>query len=302
MREYPLVLERLLDTPLLAHPEKARVVAGVVLARQGVEVNVAASARFTAAKAGPLQERRMTEGREREPYMFDPGSGIAVIPVSGSLAHRVGYIGKSSGVMGYDGIAAAFGHAMDNPSVRGVMLDIHSPGGEVHGAFQLADRIAAARGAKPVIAMVDEMAYSAGYMLAAACEEVWLAADTAGVGSIGAVVVHASYQQMLESEGIKVTIIKFGARKADGNPFEDLPAEARDAAQARIDTIGKAFVARVAAWRGVGAGKVRATEAGIFLGAEGVKAGLADGIAPPADVFDALAAKVNPGRMVRLVA
>lgn len=294
--DLPHVMARLINEPILAHPAKAEVFVGAILRHRGIEVNVAASAEFVQApKAGPLQERRMVQRSGGEPYLFDPNSGIAVIPVKGSLAHKQGYIGASSGVMGYDGIGAQFQAALDSPSVKGIIVDEHTAGGEVHGAFQLADRIHAARGKKPIVALVDEMAYSAGYLIAAACDEIWLASSTAGVGSIGAVVVHLSFEKMLENEGVKATVIAFGKRKADGNPFQDLPEEARKQAQARIDYIGNEFVSRVARWRGISEDTVRETEAGVFLGQDGVKAGLANGIADPVSVFTALTRKINPG-------
>jgi len=288
--DYPHVLSRLINEPLLAHPTKAEVVVAAVLRRQGVEVNVAASAEFVQApKAGPLQEKRMVDRSGGMPFLFDPSSGIAVINISGSLAHKQGFIGKSSGVMGYDGIGAQFQTAMDSTMVRGIILDHHTAGGEVHGAFQLADRIFAARGRKPIIAVSDEMAYSAGYLLACAADEVWLASSTAGVGSIGAVVVHMSYQTMLEAEGIKATVFRFGERKADGNPFEDLSADAADRIQARIDYLGREFVGRVAKWRGISEKAVIDTQAATFVGQEAVRLRLADGIADPIDVFQAFA-------------
>lgn len=294
MPGFPMIADRLFGEPLLMHPTKAQVVGSVIARRMGVEVNVSASAEFVQApKMGPLQERRMVDHADGMPFLFDPSSGIAVIPITGSLAHRQGHIGKSSGVTGYDGISAQFQSALDQPMVRGIVLDMHTPGGEVHGAFQLADRIAAARGRKPVIAISDEMAYSAGYLIASAAEEVWLASSTAGVGSIGAVVVHMSFEKALDAEGITTTVITFGERKADGNPFKDLDAAAADRIQGRIDYIGREFVSRVARWRGISEKAVTDTQAGTFVGQEGVRLRLANGIADPIDVFRAFAQDIS---------
>lgn len=295
MPEYPRLLERLVGTPLLALPSKAEVVAGVVLRRQGVEVNVAASAEVVQGgpKAGPLQRRQL---QARGGFLYDPDTRIAVVEVLGSLAHRQGYVGASSGVMGYDGIDACFAEAVESPSVRAIVLDIDSPGGEVAGAFQLADRIAAARGRKPIIAVADEMAYSAAYLLAAACDEIWLASPVAGVGSIGAVVVHLSFQGALEAEGIRSTIFTFGKQKAEGNPFKDLAPDAAGRIQDRIDYVGREFVSRVARWRALSPKAVTDTEAGCFYGADAVKRRLANGVADPMAVFDALAQQIGTAR------
>lgn len=307
MPDYTLVLERLINTPLLAHPDKALTVASLVLRRQGVAVNVDTQALAVnnppKQTAGPAQERRLRErhaawyaegyAEDETPYLVH--QGVAVIEVTGSLAHRQWRIGKSEsgGVMGYDGIGAQFDGALSDPNVAAIYLDVHSPGGEVHGCFQLADRIFAARGTKPIVAVADEMAYSAAYALACACDEVWLASETAGAGSIGAAWVHFSFERMLKGDGVKPTIFQSGGRKLDGNPLEDLAPEAVERFQAEVDRTGRLFEARVAAWRGLSENAVRGLEAACFTGQEAVDLGLADGIAPPAEIFNALAAEAG---------
>lgn len=293
MSDYTHVLEHLLNTPLLAHEEKALTVAGVVLGRHGVEVNVAVDASVVnQPKAGPLQEevlRRRYEMDGGKPFLFAPVLGVAVIEITGSLSHRQWRIGKSSGVMGYDGIGAQLDAALRDPEVRAIALDVHSDGGEVAGAFQLADRIFAARDVKPIVAIADERAFSAAYLLSAAAGEVWLASEVAQVGSIGAVVVHMSFEEMIRNEGVKVTVIRSAPQKAEGNPYEDLSAPALARVQARIDAVAAPFVSRMAAWRGLTEQAIRATEAGTFMGRDAVAAGLADGIADPIDIILALA-------------
>lgn len=294
MRDYPHVLSRLIHTPLMAHPVKAQIVTSVVLQRAGIEVNIG----VTDAQFGPLQEERLRDqladwqrlGYEfgDKPYLFDRASGTAVIDVIGSLAHRQGIVGASSGVLGYDWIGAQFGAADTDSEVRQIIFDIHSGGGEVSGCFQLADRIAAAT--KTTIALSNEMAFSAAYALAAACDQVMLASDTSAVGSIGVCALHVSYEKWLKNEGIKPTIIKAGAHKDDGNPFEDLPADVLARIQADIDAINDLFVARVANWRGVSENSVRAMNADEFRGRLALGAGLADAIASPEEITAALAA------------
>jgi capsid assembly protease len=89
-----------------------------------------------------------------------------VIEIAGVLIHRGGWIEQSSGQTSYEGITAQIEAAASDPGVRGLALEIDSFGGEVAGVFDLADRIRAIRGAKPVWAFVAEHALSAGYALA----------------------------------------------------------------------------------------------------------------------------------------
>ena len=98
--------------------------------------------------------------------------GIAVIEISGVLIHRGSWIGQSSGQTSYEGIAAQIEAAAKDPAVRGLALEIDSFGGEVAGVFDLADRIRAIRASKPIWAFVAEHAFSAGYALWSAPEDV----------------------------------------------------------------------------------------------------------------------------------
>lgn len=290
MRDYPHVLSRLINTPLLAHPAKAQIIADVVLRRSGVEINLSAAD----PTLGPLQEETLVRWQNmgcemgERPYLFDARTGTAVIEVTGSLAHRQMQIGESSGVMGYDWIGAQFGAAESDADVKRMIFDTHSCGGEVSGCFQLADRIAAT--GKPTIGLANELAFSAAYAIVGACDQVILASDTAQVGSVGAIAIHVSYAGELKIAGVKPTIIVSGSHKADGNPFQDLPDDVRAAIQARIDFIGDLFVTRMAAWRGLSETAVRDTQAACFMGREALGIGFADAIASPEQIFAALAA------------
>ena len=200
-----------------------------------------------------------------------------MIEIAGVLIHRGGWIGQSSGQTSYEGIAAQFEAAAGDPAVRGIALEIDSFGGEVAGVFDLADRIRAIRGTKPVWAFVAEHAFSAGYALASQADRILLP-RTAAVGSIGVVVMHADLSGQLDQDGVRVTLIHSGQHKVDGNPYEPLPENVRDDIQREIDVLRFLFAETVAAGR---AGRLSqeaalATEAATFRGTDAVAAGLAD--------------------------
>jgi ClpP class serine protease len=130
------------------------------------------------------------------------------------------------------------------------------------------------------VAIVDENAYSAAYALASAADQIFVP-KTGGVGSIGVITMHVDVTKALEEMGIKVTTVQYGSRKSDSYPTTPLSEEARARIQQDIDTMGELFVETVARNRGIAAEKVRATEAGCFLGAAGVEQGLADGVMSP---------------------
>jgi signal peptide peptidase SppA len=223
--------------------------------------------------ADGLTERLQQHGDAPYPVV----DGIAVIEIAGVLIHRGGWIGQSSGQTSYEGIAAQIEAATRDPSVRAVALEIDSFGGEVAGAFDLADRIRAIRGTKPVWAFVAEHAFSAGYALASQADRILLP-RTGAVGSIGVVVMHADLSGQLDQDGVRVTLIHSGQHKVDGNPYEPLPENVRDDIQREIDVLRFLFAETVAAGR---AGRLSqdaalATEAATYRGVDAVAAGLAD--------------------------
>jgi signal peptide peptidase SppA len=225
--------------------------------------------------------------------------GIAVIEISGVLIHRGGWIGQSSGQTSYEGIAAQIEAAASDPSVRGLALEIDSFGGEVAGVFDLADRIRAIRGSKPVWAFIAEHAFSAGYALASQADRILLP-RTGAVGSIGVVVMHADLSGQLDQDGLRVTLIHSGRHKVDGNPYEPLPKNVRDDIQREIDVLRFLFAETVAAGR---TGRLSqeaalATEAATYRGADAVAAGLADEVTDLAQGFAAFRQRVSATPML----
>ena len=210
--------------------------------------------------------------------------GVALIPVSGCLVHGSGYGFSGMAETPYAAIRSAFAAALDADDVTAIALHIDSPGGEVSGCADLADAIYAARGIKPIHAIVDDLAASAAYWIASAADRVVLS-RTGVVGSVGVIALHADVTRALDAAGVKITILQYGARKSDGASTTPLTSAAQKRMQADIDTMGELFVASVARNRALRARDVRDTEAGTFLGRDAVRAGLADAVMSPDEAF-----------------
>lgn len=259
------VMSRVFDTPMLAAPAWIATLADALRASDPFD--------FFA---------------DDDPPRAESVGSIALIPVRGGLAQRGGWFS-----WGYDEVRADIDRALADESVRGIMLDVDSPGGEVAGNFALTDYIAGLRGGdKPVWARVDEQATSAAYNIAAAAERVY-ATESASVGSIGVVMAHESYEGALAKAGIKVTYIHAGAHKADGNPAEDLTPEVQAEVQRRVDHIYAGFVSRVAANRDMSEASVRATEARIYTAADALDLKLVDDILGADEALAAFAAHLT---------
>jgi signal peptide peptidase SppA len=230
-----------------------------------------------------------------DPYDVDPTSGVATIEVHGALVKSAESIwAQLCGCPSYEGLGAAFAQALGDPSVKSIVFDIDSPGGEIEGCFDLADQIYSARGTKPIAALVNENAFSAAYAIASAADRIYVP-RTGGVGSIGVICEHWDYSGLLEQMGIKVTAIYAGDHKNDGSPFEPLSTEAKASIQGHVDTMNGLFVSTVARNRAMSAEKVQGTQAAIYFGVSGaLESGLADVVASPAEAM-ALVSMAKPG-------
>lgn len=300
MMHHAQIAQRAFNTPLMVDPAKALAflsglgprITGQEITFQGLQVDnadqTAASLPARASLFGnDLAQRHQRSGSQ--PYAVV--DGIAVIEITGTLVHRGAWIGQSSGLTSYEGIAAQLQAALADPGVRGVALDIDSFGGEVAGAFDLADRIRAARAQKPVQAFVAEHALSAGYVLASQADRIVLP-RTGAVGSIGVVALHTDMSGALDQKGIAVTLIHAGAHKVDANPCQPLPEAVLGQMQRELEVVRFLFAETVAAGRRdrLTHSAALATEAALFRGADAIAAGLADDLADPVTAFRSFAA------------
>lgn len=217
--------------------------------------------------------------------------GILHVPVKGVLLNNFPFA-YGNYATGYEYIWEAVKRGVGDSEVKGIALVIDSGGGLVSGNFALVDKIFAVRGQKPIRSFANEHAYSAAYSIASVGDTITVA-RTGGVGSIGVVVVHMEYSQMLEDAGIKTTIIRSKPGKMEGNPYEVLGKDAEGRIKARVDEFHNQFVAMVARNRGMSVEAVDATNALTFMAQEAIDNGLADEIGTFDDAITAFVATIN---------
>jgi capsid assembly protease len=260
MFNLPHVASRVFGTPLMIARAKLEVILGVLAPRLA-----SGTLEPINAETEPPSQTSVTVER------------IAVVSVIGTLVNRSGYLDAASGLLAYGDIGNAVASAIDDPSVRGVILDLDSPGGEVGGLFDLVEQIRASKSAsvKPLWAVANESALSAAYAIASVAERLYVT-RTGEVGSIGVVAVHVDETGADTKAGLAWTFVFAGARKVDANAHEPLSERARAAIQADVDSLYGELCALVAANRGLSNSAVRGTDAAIYRGELAVRAGLAD--------------------------
>jgi capsid assembly protease len=215
---------------------------------------------------------------------------IAVINIDGFISQKPNIFTLLFGGTSTEALAATVRAAMAEPSVGAVVLSVDSPGGVVFGTPEAAAALRGARGGKPFIAVANPIAASAAYYLASQADEV-VATPSSITGSIGVIVTHVDESKALEKEGLVVTEITHGRRKAEGSSVKPLSDEARESIQKRVDFYGEMFEADVAKGRRVSPATVRAKygEGAVFTAKDAMAAGLVDRIATLDEVLGELA-------------
>jgi len=115
------IASRVLNRPLLLHPDKADLILHVLQGRIGIE---------PIGTAG-LDANRFIGAHRRENGSIGSmrvQDGVAILPIVGSLVNRGAWIGAHSGLVSYEGIAAQLREAEADADVRAIVLDIDSPG------------------------------------------------------------------------------------------------------------------------------------------------------------------------------
>lgn len=195
---------------------------------------------------------------------------VGVIHISGIISRHADMFASFFGLgsASIENIAKDFQSLLDNEEVKSIVLDFDTPGGAITGVNELAEIIYKARVIKPIKAYVTGLACSAGYFLAAACDEI-IIDEMGSVGSIGVM-------RVVSKQNDKSVIFK-----SSQSPMKNIEADSelgKAEYQAKVDYLASIFIDKVAKYRGITADEVinRGNKGGVLVGAVAVTAGLAD--------------------------
>jgi capsid assembly protease len=288
------VAGRLFNAPLMLRPEKAEMLCAALVDRLGI----AKLDTIDGRSLGAAQMRQMAMDDDwgwAKPKtardMYDVRRRVATIGINGSLVHKLGGVEPYCGMVGYDCIERIVADAQANEDVGAILLDIDSPGGEVAGCFDFARKLrgmGASVGGKPIVAFANEMACSAAYAIACACDAV-MTTETGIVGSIGVWTMQVDMTKGLSKNGVEVTMIRAGERKARGGPYEVADDETFSKLQGWVDETWDIFCAHVGECRGEDPADVKALEGDWFTGRDALEMNLVDAVDSPDAIFEAVA-------------
>lgn len=208
---------------------------------------------------------------------FVGDNGIAHYMISGVLTKRPGCMERV-----FEGSVGTVQHRMtlrkikNDERVKGLILTVESPGGEVSGTFDLAEEIKSFDQTKPVFTYAEDMALSGGFLLLAQGRKSF-ANSGAYVGSVGAYTELVSLAKVYEKNNLDVRVIKSGEDKAIGHPALLITDHAQEVVQERIIKTHDRFVRAIQGQRKYTKTNLKQiAKASVFDANDGVKLGMID--------------------------
>ena len=176
-------------------------------------------------------------------------AAFSVIPIEGSI---VG--GRTFGDEGYDHDATLkYIRALaDNPSDRGILLFMNTPGGTIYHSEEL--RLALLEykeiSGRPVYVYMAEMCASGGYWISMAADHI-VANRMAITGSIGVASTYYDTSELFENLGIRTVVIDTGEHKSMGAIGVEITPSQEAVIQNIIGEYDKFFVELVSDGRNI---------------------------------------------------
>lgn len=202
---------------------------------------------------------------------------ILSIPVTGVI---LGDVSESPSSLPFLTEGVTFGYrvkdellkASKDSDIKGVVLEVNSPGGTIYGSRAIADGIADYKKAtgNPVYVYIGGLAASGGYMASVTADQIF--ADYGStIGSIGVIYGPIKFYDTVISEGgllegevltqngIESTYISAGKSKDLGNPYRQITTEEKASLQKMVDTEYTSFVNLVSTQRKIPQEQIRNT-------------------------------------------
>lgn len=196
----------------------------------------------------------------------------------------------SSGGYNHEAFMKQLAKIKKDDTVKGILLEINSPGGAVYETAEITRALKALQQDKkiPIYASMESQAASGGYYIAANSDRIFATEDTM-TGSIGVIMSSMNYSGLMEKLGITDATIKSGALKDIGSTSRPQTKEDKEVLQAFVDSMYGRFVKTVAEGRKMNEADVRKLADGrIYDGAQAVENGLVDAIGYPDQALKAL--------------
>lgn len=224
---------------------------------------------------------------------------IAHIDLEGIISASSSQAGESM----VDDFSSLIEAAVEDDSIKAIVIRINSPGGEVTASDRLHHIIELADERKPVVAYLDTIAASGGYYAACATRKI-VSHPTTFTGSIGVIMQSVKYGELIDKLGVSMEVYKSGKLKDLLSGTRATSPEESALVNELIQETYTRFLGVVSESRGKSVEELRAsplTDGRIFSGAQALAAGMVDQNGFIEDAYDEamLLAGVTDATVVR---
>lgn len=179
----------------------------------------------------------------------------------------------------------------ENPNAKAVIVWIDTPGGSAVGGEEIYNRLRLMAKKKPVVAVMRQIAASAGYMVALGSDHI-IAREGTITGSIGVLIETAEVTDLAQKIGIKPILIKSTPLKGSPNPLEKSSPEAERVLYDVINDFYNRFVDMVSERRNLPRGLVVSLADGrVYSGKRALESKLIDALGGEEEAMQYLAEK-----------
>ena len=230
------------------------------------------------------------EDMDSEKKMAQEENKIAIIHVEGAIV--TGNIGYN--IAGSGGIVDNINKARDDKNVKGIVLRVNSPGGDVYASSMITNALEEFQSTgRPVMTSMGDIAASGGVWVTTTSEEIW-AEETTLTGSIGVYSIIPDFSPLEKWAGMNydgVSMTKAGdIYDLSRGMNKDLNKQFRE----NTENIYKNFVTKVANNRDLDFSEVLSFAGGrIWRGDTALELGLIDKLGSLDDAIDSMASKLE---------
>jgi len=203
------------------------------------------------------------------------------------FSSKIAKIDIKGEILSSEEVLAKIDLVRNNPSYKGVIIRLNSPGGAVAPSQEIYQEILKLRKTGiPVVASINSLGASGAYYIASACDSI-VANPGSLVGSIGVIMSMPYLKELYNKIGIDYTTIKAGKMKDVGNPMKKISPEQEKYLHKLVNTAHEQFINDVAIGRNMPVDSVRKYADGrVFNGSTALKYGLVDKLGNLYDAVD----------------
>jgi protease-4 len=215
-------------------------------------------------------------------YTATPGGGAGVLG-----RDRIAILALRGIITGEHRVLRELREYQDDSSVKGYVLWVDSPGGEVAPSQTIYRQLAGLRDeGYPVVAAIGSVGASGAYYACLGADTI-LGMPGSLVGSIGVLMQFPNVEVLLDKVGLRFEVVKSAEHKDIGSPYRDVTDEERELLQVVVDDVYGQFVDAIAEERGLSRDSVlKIADGRVLTGRGAIAYGLIDG---EGDLVDAIA-------------